>query len=299
MRSASRRSCACCAASRPWRRSTPTARRNRRADEAAAGGPDRRGEDGDWGTPKESDHGAPLPLRGARAGAGRTRSLRMAATVILPRRRARRRVAVGVSRWRCRRSRAAGGAAADIAVIATAPRMRGAQSSTGCRRCARCWSRNRSGATLGEAEAFVAECARRRLPVQVNLWRRAESCSGGSPAGQLADRIGLRPGHVWRLRQRSSQQRHAHHRLRAHARRRGRCGAHVLARAWFLRSDRRRRAGAVLGEPGVRRRRRCFSPSISLSYRENALDVWGDKRPAQDFQEGLLVQHFRASTTAR
>jgi len=146
--------------------------------------------------------------------------------------------------------------------------------------------------TLSEAESFVAECDRRRILLQVNLWRRADEQFRRMAAGGLHELIGP-PQAVFGVYGNG---------LRNN-------GTHMVDFVRMLLGevvDARVPAGArvTVGGPlpndlstpfSLRLARGgevTFQPVDFRHFRENALDIWGERGRLSILQEGLRIVTF-------
>ena len=145
------------------------------------------------------------------------------------------------------------------------------------------------GQTRSKAEAFLRYCDRRGILVQVNLWRRADAGFRALAAGRLAELIG-RPQAVFGLYGNGVLNN----------------GLHMidLVEMLFGRIDSVQavagaepyQAGPIPGDLGVPFTLRVaggltvmMQPIRFEHYRENSLDIWGERARLSIMQEGLSI----------
>jgi predicted dehydrogenase len=155
------------------------------------------------------------------------------------------------------------------------------------------------GATLDEAETLVALCARRGIAMQVALPRRVDATHRALAAGGLAERIGPVQGAF--IVYGNGLLNNATHMI-------------DLARMLLGEVEavdvpaglKPYREGPIAGDINVPFTLRLSSgrpllglPLAFAHYRENAIDIWGERGRLALVQEGLrLVQHRRADNRA-
>lgn len=151
--------------------------------------------------------------------------------------------------------------------------------------------------SLGDAERFVAACAERGLPAQVNLWRRADTTFRGLAAGGLERLIG-RPQAVFGVYGNGLLNNGTHlvdfirmlvgeiEEARAFGRPEPVPGFPADVHLPVL----LRLAGGVSAN---------LQPLAFAHYRENGLDIWGERGRLSILQEGLdITVHPRAENRA-
>jgi predicted dehydrogenase len=148
------------------------------------------------------------------------------------------------------------------------------------------------GRSLAESEAFLKRCAERKIAVQVNLWRRADTAFRRLAAGELAARIGrLQAGLAVYGNGARNNGVHIVDMVRMM------CGEIAGISALGPGED-----GAHLPIPGDRQiggvltlatgPRIMLAPLDFRNYREVGLDLWGTTGRLSILQEGLLITHY-------
>lgn len=148
------------------------------------------------------------------------------------------------------------------------------------------------GRSPAEGTAFVEHCGARGLPVQVDLWRRGDSALASLAAGRLRDLIG-RPQAAFGL--------YGNGLLNN--------GTHMVDLVRFLMGDvegwwpfeggRSHAAGPITGDLNVGCQLRLpDSVIVTLQdigfehYRENSLDIWGERGRLAIMHEGLYITAY-------
>ena len=148
------------------------------------------------------------------------------------------------------------------------------------------------GLSLPEAEVFVAECRRREILVQVNLWRRADEQFRALAAGRLAELTG-RPQAVFGV--------YGNGLLNN--------GTHIVDLVRFLLGEietvqalappRHATTLPIDGDVDIPFMLRLvdglvvtMQPVAFEHYRENSLDIWGDRGRLAVVNEGLTMLHY-------
>jgi predicted dehydrogenase len=148
------------------------------------------------------------------------------------------------------------------------------------------------GSTLTEADAFLACCKARGILVQVNLWRRADETFRGLAAGGLNDLIGP-PQAIFGVYGNGLINNGTHMLDFV----RMLLGEAVAAQA--MPGARATLAGPIPGDVDVPFMIRlsagpmaALQPVRFAHYRENSLDIWGERGRLTMMQEGLSVTSF-------
>ena len=148
------------------------------------------------------------------------------------------------------------------------------------------------GETLAQGEAFVAECTRRGILVQVNLWRRADEQFSRLANGLLNELVG-EPQAVFGLYGNGLRNNGTH--LVDFAR----MLFGEVAEAQIVPNTPIVRAGPLPGDIHVPFTLRMQSGLIAMmqplafaQYRENSLDIWGTQGRVTLMQEGLSIHVY-------
>ncbi|MNR75307.1 Oxidoreductase family, NAD-binding Rossmann fold [compost metagenome] len=143
------------------------------------------------------------------------------------------------------------------------------------------------GGSLAEAEAFMAECRRRNILVQVNYWRRADETFRGLANGRLAQLLG-KPQAVLGIYGNGLLNNGSHMvdfiRML--------CGEMLHASATGPAEPTGPIPGDLLVPLHMTLSRGAFASLLPIrfsNYRENSLDIWGEKGRLSIFQEGLGI----------
>ncbi|NCY22907.1 gfo/Idh/MocA family oxidoreductase [bacterium] len=149
------------------------------------------------------------------------------------------------------------------------------------------------GLDLASSKIFLKECRRRRILVQVNLWRRGDEAMRSLAAGELESKIGdlqaafgvygnglLNNGiHMVDLVRMILGEVKAVQRLSGETFHEGPISKDINM-PFSLQINK--------GPPVV------FEPLLFENYRENGLDIWGTKGRLEILNEGLTIRHFQS-----